>query len=97
MIRRLWQWIWGERLYTPDEVLLVVGAVLRGTFDRGLVEGLIEEIDQFHAGEMDTPLQKHVMKAFRKMRWADNGRNFEKLEHWADELGAKEYRDLAAD
>jgi len=60
-----------EKTYTKDQVFAIISAVLNGTYDRGIVDEAILEIDRFNAGAVDDPLREHVFSVLSKMRDAD--------------------------
>ena len=50
-------------------------STLRNTYDRAAVDKAFLEIDQFDAGAIDAPLQKHIFGVRRRLATADESRD----------------------
>ncbi|MGD8237833.1 MAG: hypothetical protein PVH68_04735 [Armatimonadota bacterium] len=76
---RIRQYFRGRRLYPAAQVERIIAAVLRGTFDRGLIE---ETIEQILAALRDSPHKPEVVEILRRLRQADHRMDEHKMRHW---------------
>jgi len=80
-IKNLWRRLFGK-VYTKNEVMVIIGVILEGTYDRKLVDDAMLEIDRFDAGAIDIPLRNKIMEVLRDLKEKDEEVNREKLKHW---------------
>ena len=76
-------------LYTPEVVYDFLVQALNTSFDRFVVDEMIFKVDEFDAGAVDVPLQRHIFDELEKMRITAKVKNTDKLALWKERLGLK--------
>lgn len=73
-------------LFTADEVGKIIEAILGNTYDKKDVVEAFEQADDFNAGAVDKPLNKHIFAALNRLGKTDTLKNSERVKAWKNFL-----------
>jgi hypothetical protein len=78
--------IFKKRLYTAEDIDIIIAMILAGTYDKESVNSTIDEIDAFDAGAVDDSLRRHIYSALGKLVQKDKKMDRERRNKWRSVL-----------